>query len=145
MFLPQSEHQLFIKSNLQVIRLKSLGKVWLGACNKFYVSPLVCINPKPLSFIIGNTDIDFPNSHLPTSPAITPVLDVGLVLVSSKMAIACEIPLNLFAIKLTLTFINSDLTADEVEGSVQGAVDFLQHSSSILTGSCLLQISIIYF
>jgi hypothetical protein len=61
------------------------------------------------------------------------------------MTVACEIPLNLFAIKLILTFINSNLTADQVEGYVHGAVDFLQPSSSILTGSCLLQISIFYF
>ena len=61
------------------------------------------------------------------------------------MAVACEIPLNLFAIKLILTFINSDLSVDQVEGSVQEAVDFLQHAYPILIGSCLLQISILYF
>ena len=61
------------------------------------------------------------------------------------MTVACEIPLNLFAIKSIFTFINSNLTADIVEGSMQGAVDFLQHSFSVLTGSCLLQISIFYF
>ena len=72
---------------------------------------------------------------MPTSPAS----------VDTKMTVACEIPSNLFAIKLIFTFINSNLTADMVEGPVQGAVDFLQHSSSVLTGSCLLQISIFYF
>jgi len=61
------------------------------------------------------------------------------------MTVACEIPLNLFAIKLTLIFINSNLTVDQVEGPVKGVVDFLQHPSPILTGSCLLQISIFYF
>ena len=60
------------------------------------------------------------------------------------MTVASEIPLNLFAIKLILTFIILNLTADQV-GSVQGEVNFLQHSSSVLTGSCLLQISIFYF
>ena len=61
------------------------------------------------------------------------------------MTVACEIHLNLFAIKLLLTFINSNLTGDQVAGPVQGAVDFLQHSSPILTGSSLLQISTFYF
>jgi hypothetical protein len=131
-----------------VIRLKSLGKEWLSARksrNKFYLSPVVCINTKPLLFIISNTDIDFLSSHLPTSPPIAPVLNVGLVSVGTEMTIACEIPLNLFAIRLILTFINSNLSVDHVEGSMQGAVDFLQHPSPILTGSCLLQISIFYF
>jgi hypothetical protein len=122
-----------------VIRLKSLGKECLSACNKFYPSRLVCINLKPLSFIIVNSDIDFLSS--PSTP-ITPVLSVGL---GTEMTLACEIPLDLFAIKLILTFINSNLTADQVEGSVQGVVDLLQHSSSILTGSSFLQISIFSF
>ena len=111
-----------------MIRLKLLSKEWLSAHNKFYISPLVCINPKLLSFIIDNTDIDFLSPHLPTSP---PSVD-------TKMTVAREIPLNLFAIKLIFTFINSNLTADMVEGSMQGAVNFLQHSSSVLTGTCLL-------
>ena len=63
----------------------------------------------------------------------------------TEMTVACKISLNMFAIKLILTFSNSNLTVDQVEGPVQGAVDFLQHSSPILTGSCLLQISIFYF
>jgi hypothetical protein len=117
----------------------------LSAHNKFCLSPVVCINPKPPSFIIGNTDIDFLSSHLPTSPPIVPVLNVGLVSVGAKMTVACEKPLNLFAIKLILTFIDSNLSVDQVEGSVQGAVDFLQHPSPILTGLRLLQISIFYF
>ena len=65
--------------------------------------------------------------------------------VGTEMTFACEIPLNLFAIKLILTFINPNLSVDQVEGPVEGAVDFLQHPSPILTGSCLLQISIFYF
>ena len=127
-----------------MIRLLPPGVEWLSAY-KFYLSPLVCINPKPLSFIIGNTDIDFLNSHLCTSPPIAPVLNVGLVLVGAEMTAACEIPLNLFAIKLMLTFINSNLTVDQVEGCVEGAVSFLHHPSSILTGSFVPQISIFYF
>ncbi|KIK05004.1 hypothetical protein K443DRAFT_675474, partial [Laccaria amethystina LaAM-08-1] len=54
---------------------------------------------------------DFLSSHLPTSPPIVPVLNVGLVSVGAKMTVAF----------------------DQVEGSVQGAVDFLQHPSPILT------------
>jgi len=123
------------------MRLKSLGKELLSTRNKFYLSPLVCINPKPLSFIIGNTDIDFLSPHLPTSPPIAPV-NVGLVSVGTEMTVACEIPLNLY-IKLILTFTN--ISVDQVEGPVQGAVDFLQHPFPSLTGSCLLQISIFYF
>ena len=60
----------------------------------------------------------------------------------TEMTVACEIPLNLFAIKLTLAFINS---VDHVEGPVQGDVDFLHHPFSILTGSCLHHISVFYF
>ena len=85
------------------------------------------------------------SSHLPTSPPIAPVLNVGLVSVGTEMTAACEIPLNLFAIKLILTFINSNLTVDQVEGPVEGAVDILQHPSPILAGSCLCKISIFYF
>ena len=65
-----------------------------------------------------------------------------MVSVGMEMAVACEIPLSLFAIMLMLTFINSNITVDQVAGPVQGAVDI---SSPILTGSCLLQISIFYF
>jgi len=121
------------KSNLQVIRLKSLEKECLNTCNKFYLLPLVCINHRLLLFIIGDPDIDFLSSHLPTSPPIALALNVGL---DTKTTFACEI-LNFLAMKLTLTFINSNLTVDQVEGSVQGAVDFLQQPSSIFTGSCL--------
>ena len=123
----------------------SLGKEWLSAHNKFYVPPLVCINPKPLSFIIGNTDIDYLSPHLPISSPISPVLNVGLVSVDTEMTDACEIPLNQFAIKLILTCVDSNIPVDQVEGPVQGAVDFLQHPFAILTGSSLLQISIFYF
>ena len=115
--------------------MKSLGKEWLSTHSRFHLSPLVCINPKPLSFIIGNTDIDFLTSHLPTSPPIASVLNVGLVTVGMDITVACEIPLNLFAIMLMLTFIIINLTVDQVEGPMQGAVDI---SSPILTGSCLL-------
>ena len=94
-FLPQSEHQSLIESNWQVARLKSLRKEWWSTCNKFYLSPLVCINPKPLSSIIGNTDIDFLSSHCPTSPPNTPVLNVCW---GTEVTVACEIPLNLLAI-----------------------------------------------
>jgi len=65
--------------------------------------------------------------------------------VGSEMTAACEIPLNLFAMNLMLTFINSNLTVDQVEGPVEGAVNFLQHASPILTGLCLCQISIFSF
>ena len=116
-----------------------MGVEWFSPCIEFYLLPLVCINPKPLSFIIDNTDIDAPSSHLPAPPPIAPVVNVGLVSVGPEMAVACEIPLNLFAIKLILTFINSNLTVNLVEGPVEGAVDILQHTSPILTGSCLLQ------
>ena len=57
------------------------------------------------------------------------------------MNVACEIPLNLFSIMLMLTIINFNLTVDQIEGPVQGAVDT---SSHIITGSSLLQISILY-
>ena len=110
--------------------LMSMG---VGPCVEFYLLPLVCINPKPLSFIIGNTDIDAPNSHLPASPPIAPVLNV--MSASTETTTACEIPLNLFAIKLMLIFIHSNLTVNLVEGPVEGAVDILQHSSPMLTGS----------
>ena len=49
------------------------------------------------------TLIDFPSSHLPTSPPIAPILNVGLVSLDTEMADACEISLNLFAIKMILT------------------------------------------
>ena len=52
----------------------------------------------------------------------------------TKAAVACEMPLNLFAIKLILTFINSNLSVDQVEGLVQGDDNFLQNPSPILTG-----------
>ena len=106
--------------------------------NKLYLSPLVCINLKHLSFIVGNTDIDFLSSHLPSSPPIASVLNAGLVSAGIEMTVACKIPLNLFVIKLILTIVNSNLTADQIEGSVPGAVDVFQHSSSISTGSSLL-------
>ena len=121
-----------------MIRLKSQGKEWLSACNKSYLPPLVCINPKPLLLIIGNTDIDAWSSDLPTSPTIAPVLNVGLVSADTEMTVACEIPFNLFAIKLILTYINSNLTVNQVEGLVEGAIDILQQPSHSLTGSWLL-------
>ena len=126
-----------------MIRIKSPGKVRLSTSNKFHLPPLVCTNLRLLSFIIGDFDIDFLSSN--TSPPNAPVLNIGLVSVDTKMTVACEIPLNLFAIMLPFTFINSNLTVDQVEGPVQGAVDFLQHSFAILTGSYLLQISMFYF
>ncbi|KIJ94775.1 hypothetical protein K443DRAFT_640771, partial [Laccaria amethystina LaAM-08-1] len=51
---------------------------------------------------------DFLSSHLPTSPPIAPVLNEGL------------------ATEMTVAF-------NQVEGPAQGAVDFLQHPSPILT------------
>ena len=125
-----------------MICLKFLGKERLSTQSRFYVSPLVCVNLRPLSLIIGNTDIDFLSSCLPTSTLIAPVLNVGLDSVGVGMNVACEIHLNMFSIMLMLTFINSNLTVGQVEGPVQGAVDT---SSPILTGSSLLQISIFYF
>ena len=112
-----------------------MGVGLLSPCIEFYLLPLVCINPKALSFIIGNTDIDAPSSHLPTSPPIAPVLNV--MSASTEMTAACEIPLSLFAIKLILTFINFNLSVDQVE---EGPDDFLQHTSPVLTGLYLLQI-----
>ena len=116
---------------------------WLSTPSSFYLSPQVCINPKPPSFIIGNADIDVLSSHLPTSSPIAP-MNVGLVSVGTETTVACKISLNLFAINLILTFTNFNLTVDQVEGPVQGAVEFLQHPSLILTGSYLLQISMFY-
>ena len=131
-----------MKSNFQMIR--SLGVECLTAHNKFYLSPVVCMHPNPLSFIIGNNDIDILSSYLPASPPIAPVLNVGLVSAGTEMTVSCEISLNLFAINLIL-LINSYFTVDQIEVPVQGVVDFLQHPSPILTGSCLLQISIFLF
>ena len=125
-----------------MICLKLLGKESLSAQSRFYLSPLVCVNLRPLSFIIGNTDIDFPSSHLPTSAPIASVLNVGLDSVDGGMSVACEITLNLFSVMLMLTFIDSNLTVGQVEGPVQGVVDI---SSDTFTGSSLLQISIFYF
>ena len=68
--------------------------------------------------MISNTDIDVLSSHLPASPPIAPVLNVGSVLIGPEMTVACEIPLTLFAIKLLLTFINSNLTVNQVEGEL---------------------------
>ena len=123
----------------------SMGVGWLSPCIEFYLLPLVCINPKPLSFIIGNTNIDAPSSHLPTSPPIAPVLNVGLVSAGAETTAACEMLLNLFALELILMFIHSNLTVNLVEGPVEGAVDILQHSSLLLTGSCLLQTFLFQF
>ena len=75
-----------------------MGVEWLSSCIEFYLLPLVCNNPNPLSFMIGNTDIDAPSSHLPTSPPIDPVLNAGPMSAGTEMTAACEIPLNLFAI-----------------------------------------------
>ena len=122
-----------------------MGVEWLSPCIEFYLLPLVCINPNPLSFMIGNTDIDALSSHLLTSPPIAPVLNVGLMSAGTETTAACEIPLNLFAIKLILIFIHSNFTVKLVEGPVERAVDILQHSSPILTGSCLLQIFLFQF
>ena len=87
------------------------------------------------------TDIDFLSLKLSTSPPIAPVLNV----VDTEMTDACKMSLNLFAIKLILTFINCNILVDEVEGPVQGAVDILPNPSVIMTGSCLLQISVLNF
>ena len=121
----------------------SLGVEWLTAHNKFYLSSLVCIHPKPLSCIVSNTDIDILSTYLPTSPPIAPVLNI--VSAGTEMTVACEISLNLFVINVILNFINSYLTVDQIEGPMQGAANFLQHPSPILTGSSLLQISMFYF
>ena len=93
-----------------------------------------CVNLRPLSLIIGNTDIDFLSSHLPTSAPIASVLNVGLDSVGAGMTVACEIPLSLFSIMLMLTFIDCNLTVGQVEGPVKGVVDI---SSHIFTGSSL--------
>ena len=91
-FLPHIENQLLIKLNLQVIGSKSLWKERSSRCSQFYLSPLVCINPKPLSFIISNTDIDLLSPHQPISPPIAPVLNAGLVSVGTEMTVGCETP-----------------------------------------------------
>ena len=65
-----------------------------------------------------------------------------MVPVGTEMTAACGIPLSLFAIKLILTFINFNLSVDPVE---EGPDDFLQHTSPILIGLYLLQISILFF
>ena len=122
-----------------------MGVERLSPCIEFYLLRLVCINPKPLSFIIDNTNIDALSSHLPTSPPIAPVLNVGLMSGGMEMTAASEIPLNLFAIKLILTFIHSNLIDNLVEGPVEGAVDISQCSSPIVTGSCLLQTFLFQF
>ena len=83
-----------------MIHLKFLGKETLSAQSRFYLSPLVCVNLRALPFIIGNTDIDLLSSHLPTYTPITSVLNVPLDSVAAGMNVACEIPLNLFAIML---------------------------------------------
>ena len=121
----------------------SLGMECLATRNKFYLSPLACVHPKPLSFI--NTDIDILSSYLPTAPPSASVLNVGPVSADTEMTVACQISLNLFAMNFILTFTNFYLTVDQIESPVQGAVDSLQHPSLILTGLCLLQISIFYF
>ena len=56
---------------------------------------------------------------MPTSPPIVPVPSGGLASVDTELTCACEIPVDLFAIKLTLTFINSNITVDQVEGPVK--------------------------
>ena len=120
----------------------SLGVECLTAHNKFYLSPVVCIHPKPLSFIIGNTDIDILSSHWSTSPPIAPVLKGSA---GTEMTVSCEISLDLFAINLILTLINSYITVNQIEVPVEGVVNVLLHPSPILTGSCLLQISTFYY
>ena len=74
----------------------SMGVEWLSAWNKFYLLLLVCINPKHVSFIIDNINVDAMTSHLPASPQLAPVLNVGLVSAGPEMSVACEIPLNRF-------------------------------------------------
>ena len=113
----------------------------MSAQRRFYLSPLVCVNLRRLSFIIGNTDIDFPSSQLPISAPIASVPNVGLDSVGMGMNVDCEI-LSLFSIMLMLTFININLTVDHVEGTVLAAVDI---SSHIFTGSSLCHISIFCF
>ena len=103
------------------------------------------MHPNPLSFIIGNTDIDLLSSYLPASSPIPPILNVGQVSAGTEMTVACETSFNLFAINLILMFINFYLTTvDQMEVPMQGVVDFWQYPS-YLTGSCLLQISTFYF
>ena len=75
--------------------MKFLGKERLSTQSRFCLSPLVCVNLRPLSVIIGSTDIDFPSFYLPTSAPITSVLNVGLDSVGVGMNVACEIPLSL--------------------------------------------------
>ena len=50
-------------------------------------------NLRLLSFIISDSDIDFTGSHLPTSPPLASILNVGL---DSEATFACEVPFSLF-------------------------------------------------
>jgi len=70
-------------------------------------------------------------------------MNVGLMSVDNEMPIACEI--QPVCIKLTLSLINSDLAVDQAEHPLQEAVDCLQQSAPILTGSYLLKIYIFSF
>jgi hypothetical protein len=110
-----------------------------------FLFPLVCIHPKPLLFITNDSDIGLLNSHPPTpiSPLFASVMDAGLMSVDTEMTVACKI--QPVCIKLTLSLINSDLAVDQAEGPLQEAVDCLQHSAPILTGSCSLQIYMFCF
>ena len=92
---------------------------WSGQAlaTKFTYLHWCALTPNLHSSLV-TTEIDFLSSHLPTSPPIVPVLNVGLVSVGTEMTAACEIPLNLFAIKWMLTFINSNLTVDQIEGEL---------------------------
>ena len=60
--------------------------------------------------------------------------------VDTEMTVACEI--QPACLKLTLSLINSDLAADQAEGPLQEAVDYLQQSSP---GSSSLQIYLFSF
>ena len=112
----------------------------MSAHSKLFLSPVVCIHPEPLLFIINNPDIGLPSSYPSTSPLIASVMEAGLMSVDAEMTVACEI--QPACITLTSSLINSDLAVDQAEGPLQEAVDYLQQSSP---GSSSLQIYLFSF
>ena len=111
----------------------------MSAHSKLLLSPLVCIHPKPLLFIINDPDIGLPSSYPSTSPLIASVTDAELMSVDTEMTVACEI--QPACIKLTLSLINSDLAVDQAEGPLQ-PVNYLQQSAP---GSSSLQVYLFSF
>ena len=137
---PQSQHQFLIGIKLQALRLGRPRRERLSAHSKLLLSPLVCIHPKPLLFIINDSDIGLLSSYPSTSPLIASVTDAGLMSVDTEMTVACEI--QPACIKLTLSLINSDLAVDQAKGPLQKAVPYLQQPAPGLSS---LQIYLLSF